>query len=171
MKSITLKYGFLGGVAVVFYFFAVYFAGKQQFLNPTVQWASMVIYLACMFKAAKDDCALHGTARDFREITRTPFAVFILINLGYWLFFYGLHLADPELLQMETELQLAHLRSELAAGLGDPEQANQVRDQIQTLEKEGMGITLGSVLQRMATGAIGGFALAAGIAAYFKFSD
>lgn len=172
MKNTSLKYGFLGGAAVAFYFLLAYFAGKQHFMNPAVQWASMLLYLAMMFKAAQDDCAQNGTARDFREMTRTPFAVFLLINLVYWLLFYGLHLADPALVQMENALNLARLREELAAGPGDPEQANQLREQIQFLEKETAPVVpLGPVLLRMCMGAIGGFALAGGIAAYFKYSD
>ncbi|MBK8556177.1 MAG: hypothetical protein IPL65_10610 [Lewinellaceae bacterium] len=159
-----MKYGLLGGLAVVMYFFLFYTIDKNLFLNPFVQWSSMVVYVLCMFQASKEDCAANSVHRDFRMITRTPFLVFILINLAYWLFYYSLHLADPELLQMETALQLKMLQEQLAAGTGDPDSANTLRENIQFLQKEGMTMTLGPVLMRMGMGAIGGFALAAAIA-------
>ena len=86
MKNISLKYGLLGALAVVVYFFLVYTAKKELFLNPLAQWSSMVLYIALMLKASMDDVAANGSNRDFREIVRTPFTVFVIINLGYWMF-------------------------------------------------------------------------------------
>ena len=167
-KNAGLKYGFLGGVVVVFYFALLYFSNKTNFLNPWLQWSSMVLYLLFMYRATREDGLLHGFNRDFREMLRTPFVVFLLINLMYWLFYYSLHLADPELLKMETALQVGHLKSQLDAGLGDPQEANKIREQIQYLEKDGMSLPLGPVLLQMCLGAIGGFALAAGITALIR---
>ena len=166
-----VRYGLLGGVVVVFYFALLYVAKQNLFLSPLYQWGCMVFYLFFMWFAAKEDCAAKGTARDFREIIRTPFITFLLINLFYWLFYYGLHLYDPGLLQSEMGLELNMLKTELAAGLGDPEQANKYRERIQELEKliqNPLPQPLGPVLMRMAVGAVGGFVLAAGVAAFMK---
>ena len=168
MKNTGVRNGLLGGAVVVFYFAILYFVKKELFLNPWLQWASMGIYLLFMWRAAKEDCAALGTSRDFREILRTPFVVFLLTNLFYWLFYYTLHLADPELLQMETALKLDFLKQQLVAGTGDPQQANQIREQIQYLEKEGMALGMGDVFLRMGFGALGGFALSAGIAGILR---
>jgi hypothetical protein len=168
MKNPGIRYGVLGGLAVVLYFFIFYYAQKSLFIHPLVQWASMGIYLACMVQAARADFALHGVERDFRLLTRTPFLVFILVNLAYWLFYYSIHLADPELLSMETQVQLSALQQQLSDGVGDPDQANFIREQIQFLQKEGMSMTLGPVLMHMARGAIGGFGLAAGVVMLLK---
>jgi hypothetical protein len=168
MNTPGLRYGALGGLAVVLYFLLFYFANKSLFIHPGVQWASMAIYIACMYQATREDMAANGAEREFRLLTRTPFLVFILINLAYWLFYYSLHLADPELLAMETQAQLQALQAQVAAGVGDPDQANQIREQIQYLQKEGMTMTMGPVLMQMAMGAIGGFALAAAIALLLK---
>jgi hypothetical protein len=161
MKNIGIKYGFIGAFIVIAYFIVVYLSGKNLFLNPFLQWASMLFYLACMYFASKEDLALNGESRDFREIIRTPFVVFLLINLGFWMFYYGLHLFDPELLKLETAAQIASLNKELDAGVGDPEQSNLMREHLQYLEKEGMLLPLGPVISKMAMGAIGGFGLAA----------
>ncbi|HRI62214.1 MAG TPA: DUF4199 domain-containing protein [Saprospiraceae bacterium] len=165
MKNPGVRYGLLGGIAVVFYFAILYFVKKELFLHVGFYWASMAIYLLFMWQAAKEDCAENGVVRDFREILRIPFIVFLLTNLLFWLFWYTMHLADPALLQMEATIKMNYLQGQLANGPGDPQQANQLREQIQMLEKEGMSITLGAVLLQMGIGALGGFALAAGIAA------
>jgi hypothetical protein len=166
-----IRYGFLGGVIVIFYFALLYVAKQNLFLSPLFQWGSLVFYLFFMARAAMEDCAANGTARDFRELVRTPFVAFLLINLCYWLFYYGLHLFDPSLLQAEMSLELDMLKSQLNAGLGDPEQANKFRERIQDLEKTLLAPQpqpLGPVVMRMCVGALGGFALAAGVAVLVK---
>lgn len=171
MKNPALKYGLLGAVVVIFYFALLYISKKEHFLSPLLQWGSMIIYLFFMYRAAQEDCAEKGTNRDFRDILRVPFTVFLLINLGYWLFYYGLHLADPGLLQIEMGMELAGLKSQLSAGLGDPEQANRFRERILELERtmQNPGVQpLGPVITRMFIGALGGFGIAAGIAVVMR---
>ena len=170
-KQPGIKYGIIGGLAVVFYFAIFWQLDKAWFIHPGVQWSSLAIYIACMYKAAQDDYAQHGIARDFRALLREPFIAFLLINLCYWLFYYAIHLADPGLLQMEFNMQLAYLKEQLTSGVGDPQQANQLREQIGELERamaRPAPQPLGPVVMRMAVGAIGGAALAAGIAAWLR---
>ncbi|HLP95931.1 MAG TPA: DUF4199 family protein [Saprospiraceae bacterium] len=166
-----IRYGFLGGIVVVFYFTLLYVAKQDLFLSPLIQWGIMAAYLFFMWKASQEDCAAHGKNRDFREVVRTPFLVFLIINLCYWLFYYGLHLYDPSLLQAEMSLELDMLRKQLADGLGDPQQANSFRERVQELEKTlaaPQPQPLGPVLTRMCVGAVGGFALASGVTALIK---
>ena len=172
MKNIAVRYGVLGGVVVVFYFLLVYVAKKEAFLNPWLQWSAMIFYVLFMYQAAREDCALNGTKRDFREIIRTPFIVFILINLFYWLFYYGLHLWDTDLVRMELLAEKQAYRTQIMQGTGDPQQANQIRERIADVDKalESPIQPLGPVLTRMAMGAIGGFGLSAGIAAFIRSS-
>lgn len=168
MKNPGVKYGMIGGVTVVFYFAILYFIQKELFLNTWFYWGSMAIYLLFMWRAAKEDCAENGVTRNFREILRIPFITFLLINLLFWLFWYTLHLADPELLRMEAAMKMDYLQQQLANGPGDPQMANQLREQIQLLEKEGMTLTMGAVFLQMGIGALGGFALSAGISAILR---
>jgi hypothetical protein len=166
MKNPAIKYGLLGGAVVVFYFALLYFTGQNLFLSPLLQWGSMVFYLLFMWLVAKEDNDAHGSARDFRERVRAPFVAFLLINLAYWLFYYGLHLYDPSLLQTEMTAELNWLQSQLSAGLGDPEQASKFRERIQDLQRllqAPQPQPLGPVLTRMCVGALGGFGLAAGV--------
>lgn len=166
-----IRYGFWGGIVVIFYFLILYFAKQNLFLSPLLQWGSMVFYLFFMWQACKEDCDVNGTERDFRDIIRTPFMAFLLINLCYWLFYYGLHLYDPSLLQTEMGLELDMLKKQLAEGLGDPEQSNKFRERIQEIERvlqSPQHQPLGPVMMRMSVGAIGGFGLAAGVAALVR---
>lgn len=170
MQAPSVRLGILGGIAVVFYFSILYFSNKALFLNPGLQWGALVIYLAFMYQAAVADCKLHGTERDFRELVRTPFLVFLLINFAYYLFFYTLHLADKSLIVMELDANIKMLQAQIQAGTGDPVEANNLRLQIADLEKIKAAPTqpLGPVLMQMAQGAIGGFGLAAVIAAILR---
>lgn len=173
MKNTGLQNGLLGGVLVVMYFALLYTVNPATFLNPWLQWASLALYLLFMYRAAKADCAKNGTGRDFREILRTPFVVFIVINLFYWLFYYGLHLADTDLLRMELLTEKTMYQTQIDQGVGDPQQANQLRERIIEVEKalQNPVQPLGPVITRMAMGAMGGFALAAGIAAVLRSSE
>jgi Protein of unknown function (DUF4199) len=168
MKNIGLKYGLLGSIVVVVFFFVVYTIDKNLYLNPVLQWSSLLLYLGFMYLACNEDVKKNGESRDFREIIRTPFIVFLLINVGFWLFHYGLHLADPEMLKLENALQIARFKAEIAAGLGDPEQTNQLYEQIQFLEKDESLLPLSIVFSKMAMGAIGGFGLAALVSMFVR---
>jgi hypothetical protein len=166
MKDPGVRNGLLGGVAVVFFFALLYAANKAWFLHPALQWGSLAIYGLFMYRALREDDAKAGSLRrDFRARVRAPFLAFVIINLLYWLFFYALHLADPALLEMETASKLEYLRGQLAAGTGDPQESNRLREQIQYLETSGMGVSVRDVLLQMAVGALGGFGLAAAITA------
>ncbi len=172
MKNHILQNGVLGGLTVVLYFALVYGISREAFMHPGLQWASLVFYLVFMWRAARMDCALHGAEREFRDLVRTPFAVFILINLAYWLFYYGLHLADPELVRLELLAQREGIAALLDKGVGDPQSANQLREQLKELDKvlENPVQPLGPILMRFGIGALGGFVLAAGVVLGMRFS-
>ncbi len=166
-----VRYGLLGGAVVIFYFALLYIAKPALYLNLQLQWGSMVFYLFFMWIAAREDCAAKGTERDFREIVRTPFIAFLLINLCYWLFNYGLRLYDPSILHTELSIALDMAKNQLNAGVGDPEQADNLRKYVGELEKLVLNPKpqpLGPIIRDMCMGAVGGFVLASGVAALAK---
>lgn len=165
-KQTPIFYGSLGAAVVVLFFLGCYAAGKTVFLNPALQWGSMLLYIAFMYLAARADEAVSEPGRDFRMRVRAPFLAFLCINLGYWLFYYGLHLYDPSLIQLELTQKADYLRKLVENGLGDPEQANKMRSQMAELEQaiaKPSPQPLGPVVVQMLQGAIGGFILAAGV--------
>jgi hypothetical protein len=169
-----VRYGLLGGAVVVFYFTLLYVIKPDLFLSPLLQWGSMGFYLLFMWQAGKVDCAANGTARDFREILRTPFVAFLLINLCYWIFYYALHLFDKSLVLTEISMEMNGIKAQIEAGVGDPQQANILRERLSELDKTMLSAPpqpLGPVITRMCIGALGGFGLAAGIAAILRSKD
>jgi hypothetical protein len=163
-----VKYGLLGGAVVVFYFLILFIIGPKLFLSPLLQWGSIGFYLVFMWQASRKDIEQNGSSRDFRELLRIPFVAFLLINLCYWLFYYALHLFDPGLNQIEMGMEMEHIKSQIAQGVGDPQIANNLRERMSELEKSmqnPVAMPLGPVLTRMCVGALGGFGLAAGVAA------
>lgn len=170
MKTPSIRYGLLGALAIVFLFGLAYVIRPGLFLNTWLYWGTLLIYLLFMYRASVEDCAQNGSGRDFREIVRTPFVVFLLINLGYWLLYYALHLTDQELIVLEVNAKIQYLQQQIQAGTGDPVTANDLRQQIADLEKLKADPVqpLGPVLAQMARGALGGFVLAAGIAAIVR---
>ncbi len=163
MKNHILKNGLLGGLVVVLYFVLLYSIGRTVFLNVMLQWLSLALYFVFQYRAARADDALYGGEREFRHQVRAPFAVFILINLAYWLFYYGLHLADPELVRLELLAQKENIEAQLHRGVGDPQWASQLRQGLTEIDKalEDPVQPLGPVLMRFGVGAVGGFVLAA----------
>ncbi|MBN8681242.1 MAG: hypothetical protein J0L99_01255 [Chitinophagales bacterium] len=173
MKNIANRNGFMGALVVVLFYTMIYFVKKELLLNPWIQWGPMVFYVAFMYKAQQEDCALYGAERDFRAMVRIPFITFILINLGYWLWYYASHLADPSLITQEIQVVLSDLEQQLSAGTGDPQQANDIRMQIAEHKKviEAPTMPLLPVVTRMAFGSIGGFLLAALLTAIKRMNN
>lgn len=174
LSNTGVRYGLLGGAVVVFYFVLLYFVKPDLFLSPLLQWGSLGFYLVFMWQACKVDCAANGITRDFREILRTPFIVFLLINLCYWVFYYALHLFDPSLVQTEMVLEINGIKAQIEGGVGDPQQANILRERLGDLEKTleaPPAQPLGPIVTRMFIGAVGGFGLAAAVAAIFRSKD
>lgn len=166
-----VRFGLLGGVVVVFYFILLYVIKPDLFLSPLLQWGSMGFYLLFMWQAARVDGAANGFSRDFREILRIPFIAFLLINLCYWLFYYALHLYDKGLVLTETGMEINHIKSQIESGLGDPQQANALRERMTELQKSmdaPATLPLGPIITRMFIGALGGFGLSAGLAAIMR---
>ena len=141
-----------------------YYLDKRFYLHPVLNWGILLAYLPFMWKSAEDHIALSTETVDLRSIIRPAFITFLLISLGFYLLFYSLHLYDKELLQITQENQIRFLEEEISRGVGDPQQANHLRDQIQYLKNQGMSMPLGPVLLQMCVGAIGGFGLSALIA-------
>ncbi len=174
LSNTGVRYGLLGGAVVVFYFVLLYIVKTELFLSPLLQWGSLGFYLLFMWQACKVDCASNGAARDFREVLRTPFIVFLLINLCYWVFYYALHLFDPSLVQVEMMMEMKGIQAQIDGGVGDPQQANMLRERLGGLEKNLQSPPaqpLGPIVTRMFIGALGGFGLAAAVAAIFRSKD
>lgn len=170
MSNPAIRYGILGGISLILYFVFLYVVDPSLFLNPWLQWGSVVLYGACMYQAALDDAKISGFGRPFREMTRTPFLTFVLMCVAYWLFYYSLHLYDKSMIVLQLDKTIAYLQAQINSGVGDPSRANDLRIQIAELEKMKANPVqpLAPVLAQMGQGFIGGFMLSALIIAVLR---
>lgn len=137
-----VKNGLLAGVYTAAAFSMVYAIDKAWMLSPVWYWASMVIYVALMYRAG---AAAGGP--EFKDWVRTPFLVFVIANLLFYVFFYTLFtFVDPGLYDIQAELL------ERAGRLKKPE------------DRESLVMWPGGVLRAYVNSLVGGFVLAAGIA-------
>jgi hypothetical protein len=166
-----IRFGLLGGFSVVALYTLVYTVDKSSYHHTGLYYGSLIVYAWFMFLASRSDISVNGSARDFRELVRIPFITFLIINLCFWLFDYGLHLYDNSLTAMELQAALSRLKADLEGGVGDPQQANSIRDQIIGIENSlahPARQPLGPVVTQMFIGALGGFALSAGIVTFVR---
>ncbi len=166
--SSGFRNGLIASATVVAYFLAFYFFDKKLFLNPVVSWASMLFYVALMWKAEVDERAAFGGRIAFKPALRAGFQVFLMANVAYWFLFYGLCLSDHGLTDILKNWRLEEIQKLLTGGTGDPQVSNELRKEAEEITRDGFRIGLGDVLLRLSMGLLGGFVIAAAIAFFVK---
>ena len=171
MQNNGLKYGVYGALVIIVYLLGLYFVDNKLMVNGFVTYWLPLVFLMppLMYKACLDELRQNG-AKDFRETLRTPFLVFAIANVAFWLSLYGLHLADPNITRMELSQQLAYAQDQLKQGMGDPQQMNQVRQQVNDIQAEMNHIQqpLGPYLFSMMIWMLLGFGISAGVTAIVR---
>lgn len=165
-----MKQGVLGAIVVMVVMASSYFFSKTFYLSPALNWGILLLYVPFMWWSLNEFATNNPHINDFRTMLRSPFLTFVVINLGFYLLLYGLFLSDKELLSMLTQRELAFLEKELSNGTGDPQRANQIREQINYLKQNGMQMPLGPTLLQMCMGAMGGFGLSALLVYFYQNS-
>jgi hypothetical protein len=136
MKNTTLRYGLIGGALVVLYLLVLFFIDKKLIANGLLAyWLPFVIHAVVMWIATGVDYAKNGTERDFRERSRTPFGVFALANILFWICMYGLHLADPDITRHELSIQRQSLQAQAAQPM-DPQDRYQLTQTIGSIDRD-----------------------------------
>lgn len=174
IKNIGLKYGIAGAIVLMAWLVGFYFADKQYITNSFyTYWLPLIaVFPLFMYKAAIDDQKVSGS-KDFRQTLRTPFLTFAVANVFFWLCLYGLHLADPGLARIELTHQLQYAEGQLRQGLGDPQQMNKIRQQVNDITAELSHPTqqpLGPYFFSMAIWMILGFGISAAITGVVRSS-
>ena len=160
IKSISLRYGLIAGVGIVAYFLLFYFISPKTMFSPWVSWSSLIIYLAGMWLGAKAFAQENPARANFRLLLRESFAIYLVANFVYYLFYYLLlDVIDPNLVNIQTEVGLEAL--ERNADLIDPKQLAQLKA---ALENKELGIQLNDLFLAFGNSAILGFLLSLGLA-------
>lgn len=132
-----MKYGIIGGAILSIYLIALYFVDKNLLTQSlTAYWLPLLlIHPAAMYLSARQRQA-EPPGAEFRERVRLPFQTFAIANVFFWIALYALHLADPELARMELQQQLVFVQGQLEQGVGDPQQMNELRQQLNDIQAE-----------------------------------
>jgi hypothetical protein len=137
IKNTGIKYGIFGAIVLQGWLLGLFLVDKQLITQSfyTYWLPLLVIFPPFMYKAAVDEYKISGT-KDFRQTLRVPFLAFAVANVFFWLCLYGIHLAEPELARIELTQQLHFAEEQLKQGLGDPQQMNKIRQQVNDITAE-----------------------------------
>lgn len=142
-NRIGLKYGLIAGVGVIAYFLLFYSIDKGLMLHFGIWWSSMIIYLLAMIFAARKTGSF-----EFRAKVQATFTTFLVANAAFYVFYYLLFgIIDPQLTELQREILLQH------PGIGGD------------IAQQDLHVTLGRSFFYFCRSLIGGFVLAAGMAA------
>jgi hypothetical protein len=166
IKNISLRYGLIAGISTVAYFLLFYLVNPRNMFLPWLSWSSLLIYIICMWLGCKAFFNENKAEASFRFFLREAFAIYIIANLVYFLFYYlMLEVFDPSLIYVQAEVGLAQL--EQYADRLDSKQFEQLKER---LESEDLGLKLNDVLMAFGNSAIGGFIIALAVAGVFNKS-
>lgn len=156
------KYGIIAGVATVGYMLLFYVIDRPLMLNMKVYWSSFLIYFFCMYKAC-----IERRSKNENEVLllmeglKIAFQTFLIANAIFYVFYYILlNFVDPSLvdLQMETAKQMYQ----------EYMPADQAKEMIKNMDKEGFEMTISKTTFEYAKGAIVGFAFSLFIGAIVR---
>lgn len=104
--------GLLAGGATVAYLLCFYLISARLMLNPVVYWGSTVIFVYFMARSVrrvKEGPAPAQQQTLLREALRAAFAVFIIGNGIYYLFYFLMFkYIDPQLIAIQREIFMSN---------------------------------------------------------------
>ena len=154
MKKDMLKYGMIAGAGTLCWFLLFYALGRELMLSPWVYYASFVFYLWAMYSAMRS--SLRGGVQAFKEVLRAGFAVYLLANLVYYLFYYFINHWDPALAETQKEM--------MREWLPRITPKDKLRQALKALEESDFVVHPRDAFFSYMRSAIGGFVLAVGLA-------
>lgn len=105
MKSRTRTYGIIAGGGTILYLLLFYFFDKANIHNGAIVWSTVIIYVACMYKAVVEEKNALGGTIEFKEAVSPAFTVYLIANIMYYAFIYLMFkYFDPELVTIATDL-------------------------------------------------------------------
>ena len=151
------------GAGTVFIYLLVYFIRKEWMLHPALYWGTLGVYLFFMIRPARQQAQQSEQPLTWRQLIRTPFTVFLIANLIFWIFYFLIFTFDASLRELSQEQQMQALEriSQMMDGGLSEQQMQQSREQIR---EAGGGFSLSDLFFSYAKGALGGFGLSALIA-------
>jgi hypothetical protein len=158
IQQLTLKYGIIAGLLVVFVMLGFYLFDKALIFNTFVYYGSLIVPLLAMWMLGTQLQLSQNI--DFPALLRQVFLVFILSEIIYYIWYYVMvNYIDTGLLEFQKQQMLASYQA-MRANATDIKEIQSWNEMIQLLEKNGLpSVSLTSVLLQMGRGIIGGFIL------------
>ena len=149
MQQTPIKYGITTGAAMVLYLFFFYSMDKAQVLNPLVFWSALLFPMVGMVIATRKVKTAQGGEIDKKEAIKTAFLTWLIAMAILMLFIFVLfNFVDNSLVDLQKE------QFEAATG--------------ETVKRDDLEMTFGSVFFRWAVMLLPGFLLAYGIASFLR---
>jgi hypothetical protein len=149
MQQTPIKYGIITGAAMTLYLLLFYSMDKAQVLNPLVFWSALLFPMVGMVIATRKVKEAQSGEIDKREAIRTSFLTWLIAMAILMAFIFILfNFIDNGLIDLQKE------QFEAATG--------------ETVNREDMKMTLGSVIFRWAVMLLPGFLLAYGVASFLR---
>ena len=149
MQQTPIKYGITTGAAMVLYLLLFYSMDKAQVLNPLVFWSALLFPMVSMVMATRKVREQQDDEITKREAIRVSFITWLIAMAMLMLFIFILfNFIDSSLIDLQVE------QYKEATG--------------ETVKREDMQMTFGSVFFRWAFMLLPGFLLSYGIASFLK---
>ncbi len=149
LQQTPIKYGITTGAAMVLYLLLFYSMDKAQVLNPLVFWSALLFPMVGMVIATRKVKEAQGDKIDKKEAIRTSFLTWLIAMAILMAFIFVLfNFIDNGLIDLQKE------QFEAATG--------------ETVNREDMKMTFGSVFFRWAVMLLPGFLLSYAVASFLR---
>lgn len=158
-----MRYGIEAGVVTVLLLLLAYFVDKKLMLSAGVYWGTLAVYLFAMVRAVEAVRRDLGETAALKQLVRPAFVTYLVANVFFYLFYYGMCNADAGL-QEALRLQQQDYLHWAIAQVKEPSQQKQFQDALDQLAGQDMRPRAGETLLNMARGAAFGFVLSFALA-------
>ena len=149
MQQTPIKYGITTGTAMALYLLLFYSMDKAQVLNPLVFWSSLLFPMVGMVIATRKVKDAQAGEIDKKEAIKTSFLTWLIAMAVLMAFIFILfNFIDNSLIDLQKE------QFETATG--------------QTVKREDIAMTFGSVFFRWAVMLLPGFLLSYAVASFLR---
>ncbi len=104
MNKPFVKYGLMAGTATCALFLLLLVVRPMAMFHPVVWWGSLLLYLVMMWVAGRRARRHSAMPLGFRQMMQQVFPVFVVANTLFYLFWYALLRARPELVQVQYDI-------------------------------------------------------------------
>ncbi len=155
-----MKFGILGGLAVVAYHLLLYTFDKAFLFKPQLSWASLIIYVLFMVRSILAEKEQMEGPFTLRDGISAAFWVFVIISGLYHIFYYLLfNMIDPSLTEVQKQT-IIDMEDQIRESLGDP--------YFESLMESDFSVGLANTFTAFCLTAIGGFLLSGLLALFFR---